>query len=170
MKAIDEIIVGFEKRERLMSSEEKRIVSYHEAGHCLLAYLLEGCSNPIKVSIVPRGDAALGFSQSESDDRKLWKKSELIDRLSIIQLKEVFIPEHKLEYAKDIVRKNRIYKNTVVWNGVDSGLDLKNINQENVWKLSREESAKYVQNTLNEDNKFYTVYNINESKYFLGIF
>ena len=84
MKAIDEIIVGFEKRERLMSLDEKRIVSYHEAGHCLLAYLLEGCSNPIKVSIVPRGDAALGFSQSESDDRKLWKKSELIDRLCMI--------------------------------------------------------------------------------------
>jgi ATP-dependent metalloprotease FtsH len=84
MKAIDEIIVGFEKKERLMSSEEKKIVSYHEAGHCLLSYLLKGCTKPIKVSIVPRGDAALGFSQSESDDRKLWKKSELFDRLCMI--------------------------------------------------------------------------------------
>ena len=83
-KAIDEIVVGFEKKERLMSSDEKCIVSYHEAGHCLLAYLLKGCSNPIKVSIIPRGDAALGFSQSEPNDRKLWKKSELNDRLCMI--------------------------------------------------------------------------------------
>jgi cell division protease FtsH len=84
MKAIDEIIVGFEKKERLMSLEEKKIVSYHEAGHCLLAYVLKACANPIKVSIIPRGDAALGFSQQEEIDKKLWKKTELIDRLCVI--------------------------------------------------------------------------------------
>jgi ATP-dependent Zn protease len=84
MKAIDEVIVGFEKRERLMSLEEKKIVSYHEAGHCLLSYMLKNCLNPIKVSIIPVGDSALGFSQSEPDDRKLWKKSELMDRLCVI--------------------------------------------------------------------------------------
>lgn len=90
-------------------------------------------------------------------------KNSMIDML-VTENHRMYVSEntrnhdYKLEYAKDIVGKNRIYKNTVVWNEVDSGLDLKNINQENVWKLSREESAKYVQNTLNEDNKFYTVF------------
>ena len=58
-KAIDEIMIGREKRERTMSKKERERVSHHEAGHALMGYLLKDCTHPIKVSIIPRG--TLGF-------------------------------------------------------------------------------------------------------------
>ena len=81
--AIDEILIGMEKRERQMSEEEKNIVAHHEAGHALMGYLLVNSSAPIKVSIVPRGEAALGFSQNKPQDKKLYKFEELFDQICV---------------------------------------------------------------------------------------
>ena len=66
-------MIGREKRERTMSKKEREGVSYHEAGHALMGYLLKDCTHPIKVSIIPRGEAALGFSQQKNIDQKLIK-------------------------------------------------------------------------------------------------
>ena len=59
--ALDEIIIGREKRERTMTKEERERVSYHEAGHALMGFLLKDCTHPVKVSIIPRGESALGW-------------------------------------------------------------------------------------------------------------
>ena len=83
-KAIDEIMVGNEKKERLMSKEEKERVSYHEAGHCLLGCLLIQSEPPIKVSIVPRGVAALGYSMQQPNDKKLQLKEELYATIMVL--------------------------------------------------------------------------------------
>ena len=63
--AIDEVMIGREKRERTLSPEERKRVSYHEAGHCLMGFLLKHTEQPVKVSIIPRGEAALGYSQQK---------------------------------------------------------------------------------------------------------
>ena len=75
-RAIDDIIIGIEKRSRMMTDQEKNIVAHHEAGHALMGYLLQDCSPPIKVSIIPRGVDALGFSQQEPEEKKLYNKDE----------------------------------------------------------------------------------------------
>ena len=82
--AIDEIIAGFEKKERTMSQDEKKIVAYHEAGHALISYIIIGAKQPIKVSIIPRGEAALGFTMGASDDRKLSKRKEILAELCVL--------------------------------------------------------------------------------------
>ena len=83
-KAIDEIMIGNEKKERLMSKEEKERVSYHEAGHCLLGCLLKQSEPPIKVSIIPRGIAALGYSMQQPNDKKLRLKEELYATIMVL--------------------------------------------------------------------------------------
>ena len=81
--AIDEILIGMEKRERQMSEKEKNIVAHHEAGHALMGYLLINSTAPLKVSIVPRGENALGFSQNKPQDKKLYKFEELYDQICV---------------------------------------------------------------------------------------
>src|SRR5262249_52735805 len=61
--AIDRVIGGLEKKNKLISPEEKKIVAYHEAGHAITGWFLEHADPLVKVSIVPRGVAALGYAQ-----------------------------------------------------------------------------------------------------------
>jgi len=83
-KAIDEVIIGREKRERMMTKEERERVSYHEAGHCLMGYLLKHTEQPVKVSIIPRGESALGFSQQKATNKKLMTYDEILCRISVL--------------------------------------------------------------------------------------
>jgi cell division protease FtsH len=82
--AIDEIMIGREKRERSMNDDEIMRVAHHEAGHAIMGYLLKGCSEPVKVSIVPRGEAALGFSQQKSLDNKLLTEEMILARIAVL--------------------------------------------------------------------------------------
>lgn len=82
--AIDEIMVGNIKKERLMSNEEKERVAYHEAGHCLLSSMLKDCDPPIKVSIIPRGGSALGYSMQQPTDKKLILEKELYGKIMVL--------------------------------------------------------------------------------------
>ena len=83
-EAIDEIMIGREKRERTMSTEERERVSYHEAGHALMGFILENCSQPVKVSIIPRGEAALGFSQQKNESRKLYQEEDILSKIGVL--------------------------------------------------------------------------------------
>tara|TARA_B100000963_G_scaffold225504_1_gene196710 strand:- start:1117 stop:2658 length:1542 start_codon:yes stop_codon:yes gene_type:complete len=82
-KAIDEIMIGREKRERTMNKKERERVSHHEAGHALMGYLLKDCTHPIKVSIIPRGEAALGFSQQKNIDQKLHTEDLILSHVAV---------------------------------------------------------------------------------------
>ncbi len=79
--AIDRIIGGLEKKNKLISPEEKEIVAYHESGHAITGWFLEGTDPIVKVSIVPRGLAALGYAQYLPDERYLYTTEALKDRL-----------------------------------------------------------------------------------------
>ena len=82
--AIDEVMIGREKRERMMSDEEKERVSYHEAGHALMGYILKDSEPPVKVSIIPRGEAALGFSQPKPANKKLHTSKAILAQISVL--------------------------------------------------------------------------------------
>ena len=83
--SIERVVAGLEKRTRLMNAEEKDTVAHHEAGHAVVACLLPGTDPVRKVSMIPRGIAALGYTmQMPLEDRYLMKKSELMDRMTIM--------------------------------------------------------------------------------------
>ena len=83
--AIDRIVGGLEKKNRMMNAKEKRIVAYHESGHTLVAMSVPTADPVNKVSIIPRGIAALGYTQQlPTEDRYLMTREELLDRLSVL--------------------------------------------------------------------------------------
>lgn len=79
--AIDRVIGGLEKRNKLISPEEKKIVAYHEAGHAVAGWFLEHADPLVKVSIVPRGVAALGYAQYLPKEQYLYRTEQLFDAM-----------------------------------------------------------------------------------------
>ncbi len=82
--SIDEVMIGREKRERMMSEEERKRVAHHEAGHALMGYLLKDSEPPVKVSIIPRGESALGFSQPKPVNKKLYTRQAILAKLCVL--------------------------------------------------------------------------------------
>ncbi|MDE2179419.1 MAG: ATP-dependent zinc metalloprotease FtsH [candidate division NC10 bacterium] len=84
-EAIDRIVAGLEKKTRVMNPVEKETVAYHEAGHALVAESRPHADRVSKISIIPRGVAALGYTQqSPTEDRYLLKRAEILDRLDVL--------------------------------------------------------------------------------------
>jgi AFG3 family protein len=79
--AIDRVIGGLEKRNKIISPEEKKIVAYHEAGHAVAGWFLEHADPLVKVSIVPRGIAALGYAQYLPKEQFLYSTEQLMDAM-----------------------------------------------------------------------------------------
>jgi cell division protease FtsH len=79
--AIDRVIGGLEKKTKIISPEEKKIVAYHEAGHAVAGWYLEHADPLVKVSIVPRGIAALGYAQYLPKEQFLYQTEQLIDEM-----------------------------------------------------------------------------------------
>jgi cell division protease FtsH len=77
--AVDRVIGGLEKKNKIISPEEKRIVAYHEAGHAIAGWFLEHADPLVKVSIVPRGVAALGYAQYLPKEQFLYTTEQLSD-------------------------------------------------------------------------------------------
>ena len=83
--AIDRVIAGPERKSRVLNVEEKRTVAYHESGHTLVAALLPNTDPVHKVSIIPRGSAALGYTlQLPTEDKYLTTESEILDTLCVL--------------------------------------------------------------------------------------
>ncbi|HRH85630.1 ATP-dependent zinc metalloprotease FtsH [Aquincola tertiaricarbonis] len=84
-EALDRIVAGLEKKNRVMNPTERKFVAFHEAGHALVAEMRKNADRVTKVSIIPRGIAALGYTQqSPTEDRYLMRRSELLDRLDVL--------------------------------------------------------------------------------------
>jgi cell division protease FtsH len=83
-EAIDRVVAGLEKKGRLMSKKEKEIVAFHESGHAIVASFLPNADPVRRISIIPRGISALGYTlQLPTEDRYLMTKTELLDRLAV---------------------------------------------------------------------------------------
>ncbi len=84
-ESIERVIAGPEKRSRVMRDKEKKIVAYHESGHALVGNLLPNADPIHKVSIIPRGSAALGYTlQLPIEDKYLATRSELMDKITVL--------------------------------------------------------------------------------------
>ena len=79
--AIDRVIGGLEKKNKIISPEEKEIIAYHEAGHAICGWYLEHAYPLLKVTIVPRGSAALGYAQYTPKEQYLYNTDQLIDQI-----------------------------------------------------------------------------------------
>lgn len=84
-EAIERVVAGLQKKTRIMSAQEKKMVAFHESGHALVAELVPGADPVLKVSIVPRGVGALGYTQQRpTEDRYLLTHSELLARIHVL--------------------------------------------------------------------------------------
>lgn len=79
--AVDRVIGGLEKKNKIISPDEKRIIAYHEAGHAICGWYLEHAYPLLKVTIVPRGTAALGYAQYTPKEQYLYNTDQLLDQI-----------------------------------------------------------------------------------------
>ena len=83
--AVEQIVAGLEKKKRLLTPKERQVVAYHEMGHALVAMSLPSADTVHKVSIIPRGVGALGYTtQRPSDNRFVITREELLDKMAVL--------------------------------------------------------------------------------------
>ncbi len=126
-EAIDRVTTGLEKKKQVMSKKEKEIVAYHETGHALIAEFLETTDPVHKISIIPRGIAALGYTlQLPTEDRYLMTKQEFLDRLCVLLggriAEEVIFEEVSTGAQNDLGRATDIAKSMVKEYGMSEKL------------------------------------------------
>ncbi|MBW2433570.1 MAG: ATP-dependent zinc metalloprotease FtsH, partial [Deltaproteobacteria bacterium] len=84
-EAVERVVAGLEKKNRLINPKEREIVAYHEMGHAIVALSLPGTDPVQKISIIPRGIAALGYTmQTPTEDRFLMSKTELLNKIATL--------------------------------------------------------------------------------------
>lgn len=115
VEAVERAIAGLEKKSRRINAKEKRIVTYHECGHALISETTKGADKVTKVSIIPRGMAALGYTLNTPEENKfLMQKHELIAKIDVLlggrASEEVFIGEISTGASNDLERATDIAK------------------------------------------------------------
>ena len=128
-EAIERIVAGLEKKKRLISPKEKKTVAYHESGHALVAESLPNTDVVHKISIVPRGMAALGYTiQLPTEDKYLMTKSELEDRLAVLLggrvAEEMVLGDISTGAQNDLMRATDIARAMVKEYGMSSKMGL----------------------------------------------
>jgi len=118
LESVERAIAGLEKKSRRIDPKEKKIVAYHESGHALLAETTKGAKKVSKVSIIPRGLAALGYTLNTPEENKyLAQKHELIAEIDVLlggrAAEEVFIGEISTGASNDLERSTDILKSMV---------------------------------------------------------
>lgn len=125
--AIERIVAGLEKRNKLLNPHERTVVAHHEMGHAILAMALPGADAVQKVSIIPRGIAALGYTiQRPTEDRFLLGRSELINRMTVLlggrAAERLVFGEISTGAADDLAKATEIARSMVTRFGMDPNL------------------------------------------------
>jgi len=125
--AIERIVAGLEKRNRLLNPEERRVVAFHELGHAMVALALPGTDEVHKVSIIPRGVGALGYTiQRPTEDRFLMTRVELLNKMAVLlggrAAEQVVFHEVSTGAADDLVRATDIARAMVLRYGMSEAL------------------------------------------------
>ena len=126
-EAIERIVAGIEKKHTLLGADERRLVAYHELGHALTALALPGTDRVHKVSIVPHGIGALGYTlQRPSEDRHLLRRSELVDKMTVLlggrAAERLVFGEPSTGAADDLARATDLARDMVLRYGMDDTL------------------------------------------------
>lgn len=122
-EAVERGIAGLEKKSRRISPKEKKIVAYHESGHALIAEMTKGASKVNKVSIIPRGMAALGYTLNTPEENKyLMQKHELLAEVDVLlggrAAEDVFLGEISTGASNDLERATDILKAMISYYGM----------------------------------------------------
>ena len=128
-EAIDRVVGGLQKKNRVMNPKEKETVAYHEAGHAIVAEFRPAADRVSKVSIIPRGVAALGYTQQiPTEDRYLLKKSELLDRIDVLLggrvAEELVYSDVSTGAQNDLQRATDIARHMITHYGMSESLGL----------------------------------------------
>ncbi|MGN7457779.1 ATP-dependent zinc metalloprotease FtsH [Paenibacillus pasadenensis] len=125
-EAVDRVIVGTEKKSRVISDREKRIVAYHEAGHTIIGYFLENADMVHKVTIIPRGRAGGYVIMLPKEDRMLITKQEMLDKITGLLggrvAEELFIGEIGTGAYSDFKQATSIVRSMVMEYGMSDKL------------------------------------------------
>jgi cell division protease FtsH len=117
-EAVDRVVGGLERRSRLISPREKEIVAHHEAGHAIVAELRPHADRVHKISIIPRGVAALGYTEQQpTEDRYLLTRAELLDRIDVLLggrvAEEIIFDDVSTGAANDLQRATELARHMV---------------------------------------------------------
>ena len=128
-EAIDRVVAGLQKKNRVITSKEKEIVAFHESGHAIVAESVDHADPVHKISIIPRGIAALGYTQQQpTEDRYLMTRSELLDRLAVLLggrvAEELVFEETSTGAQNDLQRATEIARSMVTEYGMSDRLGL----------------------------------------------
>ena len=128
-EGIERVMAGPERRSRLISDKEKKIVAYHEVGHAIVAKVLPDSDPVHKISIIPRGHAALGYTlQLPEEDRFLTSRSDLLNRICILLsgrvAEELVFGDVTSGAANDLERSTRTARQMVTELGMSERLGL----------------------------------------------
>ncbi len=123
VEAVERAIAGLEKKSRRINEKEKKIVTYHECGHALIAETTKGAKKVSKVSVIPRGLAALGYTLNTPEENKfLMQKHELLAEVDVLlggrAAEDVFIGEISTGASNDLERATDIIKAMVSMYGM----------------------------------------------------
>ena len=128
-EAIERVVAGLQKKSHVINPKEKRTVAYHESGHALVAELVPGADPVSKISIIPRGIAALGYTQQlPTEDRYLMTRSELLARIQVLLggrvAEEIVFGDISTGAQNDLQRATEIARTMVTQFGMSEKLGL----------------------------------------------
>ncbi|MBR1439000.1 MAG: cell division protein FtsH, partial [Synergistaceae bacterium] len=128
-EGIERVMAGPERKSRILNDRERKIIAYHETGHAIVAKVLPGSDPVHKISIIPRGHAALGYTlQIPEEDRFLMSKSELMNRIAVLLSgrvsEEIVFNDVTSGAANDLERATQTARQMVTQLGMSEKLGL----------------------------------------------
>ena len=150
-EGIERVMAGPERKSRLINDHEKKIIAYHETGHAIVAKILPGADPVHKISIIPRGHAALGYTlQLPEEDRFLMSKTELMNRIAILLSgrvsEEIVFDDVTSGAANDLDRATEIARQMVTQLGMSDTLGLV--------KLGKKREEIFLGRDISEDRNY----------------
>ena len=150
--AIDRVIGGLEKKNKIISPEEKEIIAYHEAGHAICGWYLEHAYPLLKVTVVPRGSAALGYAQYTPKEQYLYNTDQLMDQICMTLCgrasEDIFFGKISTGASNDLQQITKIAYSMITVYGMNDkvgNISYYDPNQENVFtKPFSEETGKMI--------------------------
>ncbi len=162
-EAIERVIAGLEKKNKLINEKERKIVAYHESGHAIVGYFTEGADEVQKVSIVPRGIGALGYTlQMPLEDRYLMSKSELLGKIKGLlggrAAEEIVFGEVSTGASNDLEKVAQLARNMIIVYGMSEKLpNISLVNSNNPGFLGNpqgiERRSEYLEKMIDEEVK-----------------
>ncbi len=160
-EAIERVIAGLEKKNKIINEKERKIVAYHESGHAIVGYFTPGADEVQKVSIVPRGIGALGYTlQMPLEDRYLMSKTELLGKIKGLlggrAAEEIVFGDVSTGASNDLEKVSQLVKNMITVYGMSDKLpNISLVNNSNAGFLGNaqgiERRSEYLEKIIDDE-------------------